>query len=185
MQLPQTRADRHGLPDHAGRHAVAVALEGDHRRPRDDALHVQHRRKRHPGQRQQRLLAGKLGDRSVRALAPVRDRDRPSVRISLGVTETRDRRGASPRAGDVLHSRLNDALALRPPGRADPDLHAIVLSELRELAGDAIRAGTHDRGHPVRPPRPRRPAQAAQHPVDCLRQMREALALADHRTRLP
>ena len=95
------------------------------------------------------------------ALAAVGDRDRPAVQVGL-----RLRRGVATGAVrhhdrvDVLDRLLDDALALRPPRRADHDLDAVVLGRLRELRRDpvgardarrvAIRSVRHARGVPPR-----------------------------------
>src|SRR5271163_2462632 len=58
VKLTQAGADGDGLPDEAGRDAVAVALEGDHRGARDDALNLKQSGERGPSQLQQTLLGG-------------------------------------------------------------------------------------------------------------------------------
>jgi hypothetical protein len=56
-----------------------------------------------------------------------------------------------------------------------------VLGGLRELRRGPIGARVDDGRHPIGPPRPRGAAQAAQHTVDRVDEVREAHALADHR----
>ena len=69
--------------------------------------------------------------------------------------------------------------------RADRDLHAVVLGQRRGLGRSRSVPGVHDRRHPVGPPRPRGAAEPAQHAVERLGQVREALTLAEHATQLP
>src|SRR3954447_8753874 len=75
--------------------------------------------------------------------------------------------------------------ALRAPRRADPHLDAVVLGDLRELGGEAIRAGDHDRGHAIGPPRAAGAAQPAQHPGDGVDEVGERHPLADPRPHAP
>jgi hypothetical protein len=77
LQLAEPGRDGDGLPDQAGRDAVAVALERDQRRTADDALDRQLRGERERGQRDQALLGGELRDRLPVARASVSDRGRP------------------------------------------------------------------------------------------------------------
>ena len=118
-----------------------------------------------------------LGDRLTAPRTAIGDRDGPPVQVGLGLAERGDRSGAPPRARHVLDRLLDDALALRPPRRADPDLDAVMLGGLRELRRDPVSAGMHDGRHPIGPPRPRGAAQAAQHAVDRVDQVRERLSL--------
>jgi len=96
-----------------------------------------------------------------------------------------DRRRAPPGARDVVDRRLNDAFALGPARRADPDLNAVVLGDLRELRGDPIGPGVEDGGHSVGPPGLGRSSQTAKDPVHALHQVGEAHSLADHPAALP
>ena len=181
VQLAEAGANRDGLADVAGRDAVAVALQGDHRGARDDPLGLELRRECRRRQDRQRLVGGELGDRGPAPFAPIGDRERPAVQIGLGRAERRDGRGAPPRACEVLDGGLDDALSLRTPRRADPHLDAVVLGDLRERRRQPIGARNHDRRHPIGPPRAAGAAQAAQDAVDRIDQVREAHALADHR----
>ena len=180
---PQQRvADRgehgHGAARAGGRDAVVVALEGDQRRPGCLALDGDLRRVGERRQRAQRLRGAELADGAARALALVGDPDAPAVKVALRLGDRRGACGAPPGARQVLDRGLDDALALRAPRRADSDLDAVVLGQLRRLDGQAVRPGDHNRGHPVGAPHPGRAAQRDQHVVRGAGEMPEGHLLA-------
>jgi hypothetical protein len=181
VQLAQAGADGDGLADVAHRDAVAVALEGDHGGARDDSLDRQLCGERRGRKREQWLPGGEFGDRPAGPPTTIGHRDGPAVQIGLGLAQRGDRRGAPPRARDVLDRRLDDALALRAARRADPHLDAEMLGDLRELGGHPIAAGMDDGRHAIGPPRPSGAAQAAQDAVERVDEVREGHPLADHR----
>jgi hypothetical protein len=172
-------------PACAGGDAVAVALERDQRRPRCLALDGDLGRVGKRRQHSQRLGGADLRDRPARALAGVGDAHAPAVEVTLRLAERRDLGGTPPGARRVLDRGLDDALALRPPGRADRDLDAVVLGQLRRLDRQPVGAGDHDRGHPVGAPHPGRAAQRDQDIVDRAGEVPERHLLAQHAAEAP
>ncbi len=85
----------------------------------------------------------------------------------------------------IVDRLLDHPLALRPARRADRDLNAVVLGHRRRLGPQPVASRVDERRHPVGPPRAGGAAQPAQHAVQRLGQVREALTLAEAAAQLP
>ena len=178
-------ADPDALADEGRRHAVAVALEANERAAADEALGLELGRVGERRQRQERLRGRPLGDRLLAAAPGIGDLDAPAVEACLRLGGSGDLRRPPPGAAQVADRRLDHALALGPPRRADGDGDAVVLGDLGKLRTQAIAAGLDDRRHPVGAPAPRRPPEPPQDAVEAGDKLGQAHPLGEHGADLP
>lgn len=148
----------------------------------DVSLFFEHRRERHRRQRRQRLAIGELADRRGRPRpgAGIRGLFAEPVETGLGVGGGGDRRGAPPPLGSEVDVLLHHTFAVAVAGRARIDDRAVVLRHRDEAGLDPVGARHDHRGHPIDPPPVRGAAQAFEHAVHPVDQVRLV-----HRVRQP
>src|SRR5439155_5788673 len=111
--------------------------------------------------------------RDPRAAAPpgITDPLREAVELPLRLRR-RLRHERPPEAlGDEVVARLNGALAVCPPARADIDGGAVVAGDRGEAREQPAAPRVAHGRHPIDAPAPRRPAEAAQDGVERLDEM--------------
>jgi hypothetical protein len=180
VQLAEAGGDRHRLADEAGREAVALGLKHHKRPAADDARNLSCAGNAATGRASRPSWPASLA--IVRPLRWRRSKTATAHRSRSAFACPSDATGA------VCHHDLvtywiafsTTPLALRP---ARGQTHTSTPSCLAacELCRDPVCAGNHDSRHLIGTPRPRRGAEATQHPVDRINQLRERHPLADHR----
>src|SRR5207244_7549179 len=112
--------------------------------------------------------------------AAVADAFAEPVELVLGAGHRRRRHRSPEPLRREVDRLLHAALAIAAPGRAGHDTDAVVLGHRDEARLEPAAPGIDDGCHPVDPPPARRSAEAAQHAVYRLDQMRLVLALGEH-----
>ena len=118
--------------DEAGWDAVAGTSEGDARVHVDRSRLADRRRIGHRRQGQQRLGIGELADRRGASRAGVGGRGAEAIEARLGLDDRGRGQGPLPAPAQVADRCFDRTLAVAPPGRTGPDLHAVVVGDRGE-----------------------------------------------------